>query len=697
MRRGAGVAVALAVAIFALGGWSRLRVDNSPGAWLDPASPAVAAWREGAARFGPDDFLLFVRPDVEPFDASSWRDQRALGAALRADDRFSRVADLPSVSAKLGMGGDEPTPLDRRARLASSPMLAGRLIGRDGRGVAVAAWSEGGDSASRAALFRDAGALALKHGGWVVAGPLAFNARLDELTRADSARVVAAMAMVALFGAALALRSWAGAFAALAGAAWTVGAWFAALGWFGRPVSAAAAAALPLLAIVGVENSLHVWMGAAEASSFRGSARRLARPLFAANATTAFSLAALALSPLLAIRVAGLTLPIAIAASHAWASFVLPRALDRWGVARPSRRSRGALRGACASMASFGARRRWLAIGCCGALIAAGAFAATRLPSETNIALQLAEDSTLAGDLRAVESTLGGSLPLAIEFEPTAGDPFSALRTADSLAERLRRDPRVAAVASPGDFLALAAGEAPGDSAFARRAAEAAALALAEPAESLFHAPSGVARAEVLLPQLPSEELLALLRDHGVEFGGAAGGARATGVAALMLMAQRDLLLGQFQGMAISFALVVACLFAFFRRLRPAFASIPPNALPVAVAALALRAMAWPLDFASAQLAAMIFGLSVNGTLYLAGAAKSAGGDVRRIAARFASMGPSVALAGAMAAAAFSCAMLSELASIRNLGAIAAVACLSATLADLVALPALLRSSSSDM
>jgi predicted RND superfamily exporter protein len=677
--------------LFALGGLFRLKVDNSPEAWLDPASPEAVAWKESQKRFGPDEFLVFVQGAIDPFSPEGWTRQRRLAEALRQDQRFDSVADVPFVAARLGLGDAPPERPEDRERLARSPMLAGRLLGRDGKGAAVFARTQGGDSAARLKLLEDARVLADQEGGWTVAGPVAFNAELDALTRRDSAVIVLAMTLATLAGASWLLRSGIGALAILAGAGWTIAAWMAALGWIGLPISAAAAAGLPLLAVVGAENSLHVWLGAREFGSFREAARRLNAPLLAANATTALSLAALMFSPLLALRLMGWTLPLGVVAGHVWARWAMPALLDGWRV-HPSEPAGGKrLRRCCARMALWSASRRKLVVGVAGALLIAGGAVLPTLKAETNIALQLSPRTRLARDLQAAGDVLGGTLPLIVEIRSDeSDDPFSSIQEAARLAETLRRDGRVSSAAGPADFLALALGDG-WDASGASRLLARATLATADPAESLFHAPTGTARLEILLPQWPSAELDAFLKDLGASFEDDNAPRRATGAAALMLKAQSDLLRSQLAGIGVSLALAGACLVLFFRDGRLVLAAIPSNLIPMAAAAGVLAVARWPLDFASAQLAAMIFGLAVNGTIFLAGSARSLRrATPRRLAVLFGRLGPAVAMAGLLTALAFSCAGLSELLSIERLGIAAAVAALSAAAADLILLPALL-------
>jgi predicted RND superfamily exporter protein len=158
-----------------------------------------------------------------------------------------------------------------------------------------------------------------------------------------------------------------------------------------------------------------------------------------------------------------------------------------------------------------------------------------------------------------------------------------------------------------------------------------------------------------------------------------------------MLKAQRDLLRGQLLGLGASLALVGACLLAFFQSGRLAAKALPPNLLPIAAAAMTLALFQWPLDFASAQLAAMIFGLAVNGTIFLADSARRLKRPTpERLAILFGRLGPAVAVSAGLAAAAFACAGFSDLLSLRRLGLVASVAAVSAAAADLILLPALL-------
>ncbi len=713
-------------------GFSRLRIDNSPSVWLDARDPAVQYWRSAQETFGRDEFILFAGLDRAPFDEDSWNAQRKLTAELENDDRVESVISLPVLLERLGRNAAQPPNQTDRQVLMNSPIVRGRLIAPDGKSSVVIARVRDGDSAWRSTLANDMRALAESHGGWMVAGPTIFNAELDDLTTRDLMRLVGWMVLVLLVAGGVILRSAKGIAAIMIGSSVPIVAWLALLGLRGESFSAVESTALPLLAVIGMENTVHLWFGARdgmeELCPFTRAARRLSRALFLANATTALSLIGLAASHLTMLQTMGWTLPFGVLTSWGMTRVVLPGWLDAFAF-RPSNASGDLRLTRCVEcLYRTGTEHRFAVIGAAFIVMLVGGWCTFHLQPEANIAQQLDPSTRLAQETATLDKRLGGSLPLLVDITPVepAASALITLGDGERLAQEIR-DKWNFQAAGPAELLSLV------QTLGAVRSEWNEALERAGAHDDLFRTfrweamrdaqcrvfwwnawdnarierekyrveipgflVERTARVEVLAPQMSSVDVASFAKavqspDHSNDTY-ARTNRTVTGMVALMLRAQERILGDQIAGIAVSIVLVLVCMKLFFPKQATIWLLLPANILPLAMVAFSTRIINWPVDLANMQLASMLFGFVVNSTIFLlAQVLENKRPSLESKRAIFRHTGSAILSAGIITAAVFFCAVGSQFISLRHVGVLSVFAIAGALLGDLVVLPAMLN------
>jgi len=687
-------------------GMARLTIDNSPGAWLDPAHPAAQALRESRDLFGSDEYILVACEGIDPWSPEGWDAQQRMGDALAGDARLAAAVSLPGVLRALGAPDAAPPHGRLRAMLSEAPPVRDLLLPRGGNSFGILfpfsqAFLDGkGSSRERAELvgWVEDKLTALAPAGarlWFL-GPAAFNVRLDQQTQSDLAVMMPLMGIVALLASLLALRSWQGALATMLGAGLPVAVWMATLGWVAGSVSALAMAAIPLLVVVGVENTFHLWhraqsvppsptdANAPSESRWHRASRGLAWPLAISNITTAASLLGLATAPLGGVRLLGLTLPLGIAASW-WATrWLLPLLLQRVSPQPPGvRASAGDV-----TSATWPLRWAWPIRLVTLAVVVAGAWALPRLRAEANIAVELSPGTRLARELDAAKRLFGGSLPLSVIVHGS-GEPGSALTASVEVARRLRQIPGVASAIGPADSALLAARVALLPEVAAHRWSVGAAPSARLPD---YNQDVEAARVFVLLGEVRSVELerqMARMRSALADIP--ANRIAITGLVPALLELQRDLVVAQLRGLVFSVLIVVAIVAVAFRSLRWGLLAIPSNLLPLGAVAATMAWFDWPVDMGSVQVASLVFGFVVDATVFLLAEARQAEQLGKPPTQPWGHLARPILLTGLLAIAVFACSSWSGLLALQRVGALCAVALAAGLFGDLLFLPTLLK------
>ncbi len=497
-------------------------------------------------------------------------------------------------------------------------------------------------------------------------------------------------------------------------ATWVLGALAAA----GRSVSVLTTILPSLLLAVGVAYGVHVLHRYAHAPGgprerARAALGGVARATLLSAATTMAGFAALASSPIDAIREFGSVAAGAIAAAAASVLLLLPAALAgaRARLAPPGRSplSRRTLAGLERLALGHGT-----AVLVAGALLASVAgLGATRLAVDTAYVDFLAEDHPANRDRREILARLAGPIPLRVVLDAGRADgalePDVLARVAafQAWAEAL---PHVHASYSLVDLLsemnrAWHADEPGADA--ARRPPESAELAaqylllyessrFAQDLERLVSFDRdrlAVWLRTELYRSADAEATLATLDARAVEaFPDLAP--EVTGTLAMLFRSSDDIALGQAGSLLLALVAIGVVVMAVFRSARLGAIAAVPNLLPVLLMFGIMGFGGVPLNVGTCVVACLCLGVAADDTIHFVLAWRRAVADgadgeaaVRRA---FAEVGAPILWTSVALFAGFGVLVASEFQPIAHLGWLSASTMISCVLGDLILLPALL-------
>ncbi|HXZ85847.1 MAG TPA: MMPL family transporter, partial [Myxococcota bacterium] len=472
-------------------GQSRLRFDASSDRLISRADEAGQLYRETRRLFGNDETIIvgLLADDVfqpEPL-GSLWRiSQRirelpevhhvsslATVAVPRADGDGVRIAPLLA-----GVPAD-PTELSAlRAAALASPLLAGRVVSRDGRLAAIVVelvnlpdreLSARDVDGRIARIARDeARGVAIE-----LTGTQHLNSAAPGITARDL-QLRLPLVLLAVFAVlTLAFKTARGMLLPLITLA-LVQLWaFALMGALGRPLSGATIALPLVLMVLSLVYPVHVIAAYYDelrespqrpaADSMVRALRRVGLPLLLAALTTAVSLLAAVVTPVSALRqFAGLGL-IGLLVAVAASLTVTPAMLLAFG--RPSGFTRGPAAAPpdrftriAAATGRFVVRHPRRTIAAFGLLFLASGAAALRVRSSTDLPHAFPRGDETRTDFDALNRRLDGVGTLRVVVNGPERDAFAQpanLRALEELESWLARQPEVGGVVSLADWVKL--------------------------------------------------------------------------------------------------------------------------------------------------------------------------------------------------------------------------------------------------
>lgn len=723
-------------------GTLRVRYDPSANRLLPREDADGDFYRFTRRLFGNDETLIVVLHADDVFRAEPLGSLVRIGRRVAALPGVHHVTSLATAEVpRAGEGEDEDElrlepllarlPASDRERAAlrraalADPLLAGRVVSRDGRALALIVEFE--DFSDREFFARD------------------YDGEIDRIAREEARGVEVRMTgaphlkLAASGATADALRARLALVFALAFAALTVGfgtargmllplltvalaqLWtFALLGALDRPLNAVTATVPLLLAILGLVYSVHVISAyydelraapeRAPADSMVRALRRVALPMLLGALTTAASLLAAAATPVGALRAfAWLTLAGILVAFGASVT-VTPALLLAFG--RPAGFARGPAPAPPDAFARFAAattrallRRRRLWIWAFILFFAASLGAAGRMRISTDVARALPSDSATRLDFEALNRRLDGATTLRVVVESKAPGGLIAPENLLELARLqswLQAQPEVGGVASITDWIAALNRAAQGV------AAEASVLP-ADPAltgqllllgrgdeqDALIDAGWRRANLAVRTTAVATGELRALAdaievrlaelppRLHG----------RVTGQALVFQRVSDRLIAAQLGSLVLALAVAYAILSLLFLSPRAGLRALAPSLVVVTFCFGFLGAADQPLSLATSVVPPIALGFALYATLHyfarFAGEARRLADEEAATGRTLAAVGRPVTISAFALCLAFAALATADLGDLRWLGATAAAALAVAWLAAFVLLPAL--------
>lgn len=667
--RAMAAAALLAVTAAAVVGALRVSFDNSYDVWFVRDDPALVAYDAFVAEFGPDAAIVVVLPTHgAPFTAGT----------LEIVDRLSRefeqlpgvvdVWSLTTVEAMRERGGaievgpliGSPPPqisgddlVFLQAQISGSP-LYGPLVSED-RSATVLVLTVEPDEESfepTAELVRQVRRLTAEQGGGALAGAPVLDEATYRYSQRDLLRYGPAMLLLVVLALFLIFRSVAAVLFALGVVLLSVLWSYGFMGWMGWDASVLTTVLVPMLAAVGIADTIHLLMqlrhqgGAGTPGALRRAYVTVLRPCLITSVTTSAGMAALGVALMPAMRQLGIAAAVGVMAAFALTVIGVPVGLSALpvrtlgGLGRPAPPARRLER-----LTALAVRhRRAVVLGAAAAAVLAVAGIA-RLDVGTRLLSYFFADDPVVLDALAADQALGGAHPLQVLVEARGEEDLlepPAMERIEAIARLLESKPATGRSLSGLDFVSevrrVFRDDPPGVLALPGSAAEAAQLLLLlDPGnDQVRYLSLDNRRARIEIPVAASsyEQLVAELPRLEDELAGIAGDvidARVTGLALLMGRMEAYLLDSQLRSFALAFALVIGTIALLFRSARIGVLSTVPNLLPLV---LTLGIMGWlgiRLDATTAMIAPILLGIAVDDTVHLLQAVlegRRAGGDV---------------------------------------------------------------------
>ena len=700
-----------------LAGWQagRVGVDNSIRIWFVEDDPHLVSYRSFQKTFGNDEVAIvaFSRPE-------GFANGAGLALLRHAESALARVDGVAGVLSLAGYvdawleyetvaaaasGSIRSMPDDEeiRRRILGDPLLLDRLVSRDGATAALVARMRAGEDADarRDAILAQIDAvlaeLAVPHHK---AGIGVLYAALNRLSMVDAfALFCGAFALMFLVLWAL-YRRLAQAFVTLgvAGTAtvWTMGLYGAA----GRDLNMVTSVMPSVILVVGVAEAVHVLLHAAAVPEQADRRAKVVAavgfmlpPCMLTLATSAAGFAALATSPLPAVRDLGIFTAAGLLFCLVLTLVACTFALA-WAGCEPEMRRRNALAAVAERLCRVGIRHPVATLAFC-ALVAAGAIAAsTRIVVDTFTLEFLFPDHPVRRDSEFIEARLGPYVPM--EFIVRSADGAVRRELLDaigrwqrdvrdtpgvgwsrSVVDLLKRDPRGVPDDAPGIDARIAeqrdASAARGDPMID------AAGGLRVTFSVRMQSSNDVARTTagiLALAHLPP----------GVTVS-------AAGYLPLYVRMVDYVVESQINGFAFAFATIFGAIALAFRSLRLAVLAIPSNLLPLLVILATMGLAGIRLDPATATIASVVLGLVVDDTVHFLHRLRE---DLGRnpdpeaaLLETVRSAGQAILTTSLVMTLGFSLFVLAEIKSVVSFGLLIALAMVSSVITDLLIVPAL--------
>ena len=491
---------------------------------------------------------------------------------------------------------------------------------------------------------------------------------------------------------------------------WTFGL-MAAMGWRFTMISGIL---VPLILAVGVADAIHVaarysayaGSGSSRSEAIRTSFAQLLRPCWLTTATTALGLLSLLVSELQPIREFAVTAAFGVLSAFVISITMLPIALT---LPDPPRHPPGYTPGATLHRIAAAAQPyRTTIVVAAIAIAALASWMAARVEVVLDPLSWLPNDSEFRAQTLEVDAAFGGTL--AIEFLLTTtpagfGEPANlrrleafqdwlldntSLRRAQSIADLVKEGARIARDAGSEGYAlprtkiithTLLEGMAPEE--------EFADWLSADWSNARISARLSLAEASKLVTELPAIE-----RKIDEAFAGSGISVDITGQAKLVGDMQHYVVDSQIRSLSVAVAVVALLIIIQLRSLRLGLLAMVPNLLPILVGIAGMWVLGIPLNPGTVMIAAVAMGVVVDDSVHVLAAYQrhalvenDAQAAIRHAVT---DVGRPVIITSLLLATGFLVLVLGSFEPSRQIGQVVALVVVTALLADLLLLPALL-------
>jgi len=641
-------------------GAGRVSFDNSYDSWFVAGDPALQAYDDFVEEFGSDAAILVaVETFGDPYSSDSLRAIQRLSDAFAGLDGVTAVWSLTHTDAMRDDGASiavgplvpDGTLTAEEARVIAawvdaSPLYDG-LVSEDGSismiVVTLARSHESFEGPARLVreVRRLGSELAPDRQLAFAGGPV-----MDEATYRYSGRDARiygpAMALIVVVALLLLFRSAVAVVVPVLVVALSIVWSYGLVGWLGWNATVLTTVLVPMLAAVGVADSIHLLQqvrlhsrgGRPPSRALRDAFVAVLRPCLITSVTTAAGMASLAAALLPAMRELGVAAAVGVMAAFGLTLVGVPILLSvtpqRWLGGLTSEGEPPLARG-LASVAAWAVRRRRAVLLATALLLALSVAGISRIAVGTRLLSYYFDDDPLVLDAAVVDRAMGGSFPLEVLVEAATVDDLlepTAMARVQAIGELLGTLPATGRPLSGLDYLMEARrvflGDPPGVLDRPGTAAEAAQLLLMIESGGdrtrYLSVDNRRARIEVPVSAMRYEELVGFLPDAQRQIDTLAGDvvrARVTGLAHLMGQMEVYLLTSQLRSFGLAFVLVLGFIAVAFASVRIGVLSAVPNLTPLA---LILGAMGWlgvRLDATTALVAPVLLGIVVDDTVHV--------------------------------------------------------------------------------
>lgn len=729
-RHRATIIAALALITAAALGLARnLHADNSPLSWFLSDDIQVREYESFRSTFGSDDVVLVAVRGQAPFwQETSYRTLEGLS---------NRLCDLPAVEDCVSLTRvDQLTdnfivssedrrefevdlatesPDQRRERLLQDPLIAGRLLSKDGEwalvllNLASYGGSAHGGTDAIATVREVLTNTELEH---AIAGASVTYESLNQLSRSETSRLLSLSILVIVVLMTLTYRRVAPVLASFLAVVvaiiWMLG--FAAAA--GYSVNVLTSIAPVVVLVIGVGDCIHVLRNIARHTDTPCPEERILKgvgpmlwPCFLTTTTTALAFGSLVVTRLPMTSDLGAIVAVGVMASYVTGMFGCVLVAGSRSALLPMRTD-SRLNRLSASLVGLGFRRWKITLLITMLVVAGSVVMATRISVDAHPLEQLPSGHAVIQDVALIQQILGGTVPLNFVVSGTEGIPAPALLRGmqdweekaleSGLAQWSRSE--VTGIKRANQLMnELREGEfrLPDDDGELKRARRMYHL-MAGDRSRIFLSPEGEMRVTFGIHDVPASEL----QDHIEEIAAMASFPKATNVKPVGLLwiwseqVQR-IVRAQIVSFASAFGLVSIVLLFVARHGRLMVVALVANVLPV-VFVLGLMGLAgMHLDLGTVAVASVILGLVVDNTIHFVHRLRHAHDASRSIQdagmAVARTTGSAIVVATLVLAGGFSVLTMAQVTSVASFGVLVAAAMIVAMFSDLIVGPATLR------
>jgi predicted RND superfamily exporter protein len=631
-------------------------VDNAVTVWFVDGDPALRAYADFQDTFGNDEVVVLALHDPDGIlDADGLARVRAVTDAAAATEGIVEVRSITNVAhARLDdapVGPDEAAAIvvapvvgetddaGIRERVLADPLLAGRLVSRDGSTAVVLARMDdiAGVDARRDVILDDLSARVRAAAGEEV--PMAgIGVVYSALNRASSRDVAvigaASYGLIFVLLAILLGRPWPVALTlAVIGAAalLTMGLYGAA----GRDLNMVTMALPTLIFVMCIEDAVHVLQEVAHRQETDRVERIVAAvsavfwPCLFTTLTTAAGFVALGAARMQVVRDLGWFATFGILAAFVVTLIVLVPALA-WPRTEPRAFAAAALERWMVGVGRFASRRRFEVLALSAAVFLLGAWGTSRIVADTYSIDYFYDSHPVRTDSAFIEEHFGPYVPLELVVRSPSG-----LRTSEALGavaawqDRMETDGEVGWTSSVADVTRRLNQLLSADGTFAVPADDAAleqALFVYESdpdaeIDRLVADGWREVRVTVGLKMMSASRIGAAIdRLTGPEARGAGWpeGVEVvpSGYLPLYVTMMDYVVRSQVDSFATAFVLVFGLLALLFRSARMTLLAVPGNLFPLFVTLGLMGLLEIRLDVATVTIAAIVLGLVVDSTIH---------------------------------------------------------------------------------